>query len=818
LSVQAERDKDSGLYVADRYFESTGNVVSHNVIRALFDICIPAVILLGILTLTVTGFDVPVDWWFYPALLAECSAAVLVCRNAWCRRHRLVSGVTACIIWLAAAWICQGRFISGAREMAALISATLNRNYSGENVSIAAGDVVDAQIFLIFVSALMAAWLGTAMFQVHQMLMVYILIFPVVVLLALSGAAGNTVGLFMLLVGTLLCMVFMGTKRQFRMWGGARKALRIRNEARYEYVQKMSVFIMLLVGCVMFVPGYFLVRPMLYLSLQPLEKVSVRVQSSFLSKAVKILPDLSAGKWNLKVESVGGGVDEGSLDNEDGYLIDNVEDIRVTVDSKPEETIYLKGFVGSIYEDGGWKNSYETTFDAAAMNWNTDGSPRLYVQNLPFLRTSYALSQTGSTDPDMAKALGGLTASPVSMQVERLNANDKYTYVPYGVYLNDYYTVNAGDGYIDGQDGADDKYLFYSRKDMDSVLSAWNSIDDTSNVMDRVEESYRAYCEVNCLDIPDLGLDQIRTETEDSASDNHWKGQADIDDISSWIRGFLEENYSYEKNPQSAPDGEDELAYFLLDSRKGNSVQFASAAVVLYRMFGIPARYVVGYELPAGMFTAQPDGTYNVTADGGSSQAWAEIYVNGIGWVPEDMTPGIVGTYDETGAGGELIEDNPVYNKETDSVDTSEDGNTDSMPAHMRNISVGQIVMYVGWILVILIVISLCMWLVVRLCTDFGYTFAGRRDNRQRLIGVFRALYRRMCRCGLPFGTGSQDAEFLTFCENEIAMRDPERAYLVSDSVDRLYRVCYGGEDASEDDIRNMRILLRISYKRRKRS
>jgi len=77
------------------------------------------------------------------------------------------------------------------------------------------------------------------------------------------------------------------------------------------------------------------------------------------------------------------------------------------------------------------------------------------------------------------------------------------------------------------------------------------------------------------------------------------------------------------------------VAEFLFISRSGNCELFASAAAVLLRMEGIPARLVTGFRLSkqsrAGVLTVKS----------GDAHAWVEYWVEGKGWKIFDPTPRI---------------------------------------------------------------------------------------------------------------------------------------------------------------------------------
>ena len=99
------------------------------------------------------------------------------------------------------------------------------------------------------------------------------------------------------------------------------------------------------------------------------------------------------------------------------------------------------------------------------------------------------------------------------------------------------------------------------------------------------------------------------------------------------IMRHLQRYYTYTLTPDTPPDNQDFVTYFLYISKEGYCTYFASAMTVFARMAGLPARYVEG-------FLAKPtaDGFAYVTGE--SAHAWTEIYFEGFGWVPFDATPG----------------------------------------------------------------------------------------------------------------------------------------------------------------------------------
>ena len=98
------------------------------------------------------------------------------------------------------------------------------------------------------------------------------------------------------------------------------------------------------------------------------------------------------------------------------------------------------------------------------------------------------------------------------MTVQRLHANDAYTFAPYNAYFNDYYTPD-GDGAIAGQTTQDDTFYYFPRKRPKELLAA--RADGDASVLDRLEGAYAAYAEARYLALPaGAEYDAIREELD----------------------------------------------------------------------------------------------------------------------------------------------------------------------------------------------------------------------------------------------------------------------------------------------------------------
>jgi len=81
----------------------------------------------------------------------------------------------------------------------------------------------------------------------------------------------------------------------------------------------------------------------------------------------------------------------------------------------------------------------------------------------------------------------------------------------------------------------------------------------------------------------------------------------------------------YDKSGQGWGRGD---IYYACDARRGNCTDFHAIFIGYCRALGIPARFAIGFPLPADRGAGQIGGYH----------CWAEFYAEGIGWVPVDAS------------------------------------------------------------------------------------------------------------------------------------------------------------------------------------
>jgi transglutaminase-like putative cysteine protease len=97
---------------------------------------------------------------------------------------------------------------------------------------------------------------------------------------------------------------------------------------------------------------------------------------------------------------------------------------------------------------------------------------------------------------------------------------------------------------------------------------------------------------------------------------------------------YLLANHKYSLTIDPGPG--DPVANFLLSNppKDAHCEYFAASTALLLRCVGLPTRYVTGY------YAHEGDGKNTVIVRQRDAHAWAEVWVNNVGWVTVDATPG----------------------------------------------------------------------------------------------------------------------------------------------------------------------------------
>ncbi len=322
-------------------------------------------------------------------------------------------------------------------------------------------------------------------------------------------------------------------------------------------------------------------------------------------------------------DKVSGATCQGKLGRQD--TIDFTNETVMTVRlPKTAGSVYLKSFTGINYTGNSW------------LEENAEQKKKLDSTASRFTVESMTCDdQEGCFWRDYSRAIGGHSLPERDIRITKSNDNDKLEYIPYSKVPG-----QSGDAFSTKEYIVSVYELNYAAK-----LNAARMFLGMETEPDDISAKF-AHDELLCRD---LAYSQCLGLPDDFSAGAMIYGTSPREDTLSeaeWIRDWLDLNCDYDLSAGKLPFGEDFVDYFLLRTRRGSCTHFASTAALLCRYRGIPARYCEGYIIKPEDFPA--DAEYGemteVEVTDLRSHAWIEIYIDGMGWLPYEMTPGYGGT------------------------------------------------------------------------------------------------------------------------------------------------------------------------------
>ncbi|MBP3622798.1 MAG: transglutaminase domain-containing protein [Oscillospiraceae bacterium] len=214
-------------------------------------------------------------------------------------------------------------------------------------------------------------------------------------------------------------------------------------------------------------------------------------------------------------------------------------------------------------------------------------------------------------------------AETEEVRIELVAAGSSLLYLPY------YTEVDFdSDAYANGSG------IEYSLTHM-SYEGSYRVLSLPANLRD-AELAYRQFVYGSYLSLPESTRDALL----DIAEENALNGDDVLESVS-LVAEFVRNSAVYNIDTQPYPS-EDYAVYLLTEGTEGYCVHFATAAAAMYRALGIPARLVSGV-------LAETVADTPVEVRRLNEHAWVEVYLDGIGWLPVEVTPG---TLDGSVGGG----------------------------------------------------------------------------------------------------------------------------------------------------------------------
>ena len=296
--------------------------------------------------------------------------------------------------------------------------------------------------------------------------------------------------------------------------------------------------------------------------------------------------------------------------------------LAVTMDAPRQ--MYLRGFTGAVFTGETWEPLDTQTLvkNKQLLYWL---NLNVFDQNAQF---------------DAAAAYAGIAQNTVTIQ--NIGACSYYRYVPFSIGNGTW--AQAENLNSDGVHAEGERNYVYSvtggsADEILQVLTNLQGSDDPAVLQYRKAESgYRQFVGHYYLEVSEDVKALLQRQWDDIANMYGAANNLTLQQAQECTLIFLSRCFPEEGTPEDI-----ELP---LGMAEGTSFQYATVAAMTLRYFGIPARYAEGYVIPQEM-AEKFDSGETMTVDSSCAKAWVEVYQDGIGWIPMDLTPGI----------GEILED-----------------------------------------------------------------------------------------------------------------------------------------------------------------
>ena len=321
-----------------------------------------------------------------------------------------------------------------------------------------------------------------------------------------------------------------------------------------------------------------------------------------------------------------GGISGGKLGQIGEWKNQGKVHLKVYSNKEIPYRLYLKAYVGSYYENNQWKPLEDyPNFpgeEIQSMGWERIRGHFTSFSSLPYQIEDVVIES--------------------NITIDNVGASSLYSYIPYYSNVSEF-QPDIMDATIQKQGRGS---RTYDVKVSPKTYLEWMFVSGSENFVEgqdkEWESEYKNWVQEHYLQIPENGIDRIKSNLQEAIemSQELVNSEDSLAFSVAMVREFLNTQAVYSTNPGVTPSGEDFNEYFLYEQKKGLCMHFASAATIVFRLFGVPARYVEGYIVPQ-VLANRPNEVLDSYA-----HAWVEVWSDELGWVPIEVTPGYENEFD----------------------------------------------------------------------------------------------------------------------------------------------------------------------------
>lgn len=283
--------------------------------------------------------------------------------------------------------------------------------------------------------------------------------------------------------------------------------------------------------------------------------------------------------------------------------------------SDTQNSLYLRGFIGSSYDGRQWTApAYGESGDFIKSLNGVDAYPLSLYSSL--LRTTKA----------------GANYPTGKVYLYNFRRQKDYAFITYGMYSSLGFTASDDRKFIPKDKG---DYIYQSYLTDGTLIDVSGSPIASNEITAELLNRYDEFVREQNLALPD----SVPESVTDIMNDANGGTATKVD----YVRDYLATHTEYSLSSAKLPSSTEFTDFFINQQGHGNSAHYATAAAVLLRSAGIPARYVEGYYLPSNIIGGSEklqNGDRKIDITDEYAHAWIEIYYDHYGWVPVEVTPG----------------------------------------------------------------------------------------------------------------------------------------------------------------------------------
>lgn len=381
---------------------------------------------------------------------------------------------------------------------------------------------------------------------------------------------------------------------------------------------------------------------------EKIKKAKIEIQNKMTDLSFRDISEkISDVKWRAgsgRQLTSSGGLNCGELGRVDRVVYDNTVHLMIKAPlNSVSEGIYLRGYVGSVYTGDSWETHTDDIIERyEEIMGSIDG------ENFePAVGGSIILNGYGYTFPSRKG----------NIVITNIKADKRFVYAPYISLFNEDDRVRFEYDLAVLADGSAEtgnyNYFYNVFETMENFGNGFSDfLIKESKTNEQLAEYvknemlYRRFVYETYTRLPEKGLERLKNDFSPNKAVSY---RLDLADTVKLIKRYLYENTRYTLEPGRLPKDKDFVEYFLYENKLGYCTHYASAGVLMLRAMGYPARYVEGYVVNRNDInnssvnladTGDGDSMVEIAVKDSDAHAWAEVYLDGFGWIPAEFTVG----------------------------------------------------------------------------------------------------------------------------------------------------------------------------------